>query len=139
MPSAADDDAAQWRNIAEIPAPSDDDMIGAYAYVIRGIEVDPAEWRAKHRNPGVRRVRPQQRRVGSRRRGPQITTDVTCRKTPRAQAGEHDVGEILASAAPRRERLDCRRADVGGAGLVAEITMYLMHQRFRARQQRAAR
>ncbi len=48
MPSAADDDSAQRRDIAEVPAPSDDDMIGGHAHVIGRIEINPAEWRAVH-------------------------------------------------------------------------------------------
>src|ERR1700689_1024354 len=95
MPSAADDDAAQRRDIAEVPAPSDDDVPGTDPYIVGGIEVDPAEGRTKHRNPGVRRIRSEGGRLGTRRRGAQVAADVACRQAERTQAGQHDVREIL--------------------------------------------
>src|ERR1700676_3130547 len=126
MPSAADDDAAQWRHVAEVPAPSDDDVAGAYPHVIGRIEIDPAERRTKHRNPRMRGIGSQVGRAGSRRRrSAQIAADVASRQAPRAQAREHDVGEILADAAASRERLERPGPDVGGAGRVAKTPMNL--------------
>src|SRR6202035_2923844 len=65
--------------------------------------------------------------------------DVARGEAPRAQAGEHDVGEILTDTAARLERLEHRGADGGGTRRVTEITMYLVHQQFRTLQQRAVR
>jgi len=55
--AAAEDDAVQGTDVAEVAAPGDRDMARCGQEIVRGIDVDPADAVAIKRNPGVGRVR----------------------------------------------------------------------------------
>ena len=63
-----------------------------------------------------------------RRLGEQVAADVARRKPHAAQAGDQDVGEVLAHALALRQRFECRRIDLGALALVAEVAVNAVHQ-----------
>src|SRR5580704_231847 len=129
MTAAAHDHAAQRGYVAEVPSPRDDDVVGAHAYIVGRVEIDPAEGWTKHGHPGVRSVRADVGgvRTGRRQRA-QVTADISGCQPPRPEASDHDVGEILAYARARLERLDGGSADRGAARRVLEFPVDFMHQ-----------
>ena len=61
--------------------------------------------------------------------GEQVAADITRRQAARAQAGEHQMGEVLAHAASALQHFHQRRGDLGGFGIEGEFTEDLFHQR----------
>ena len=102
MIGAAQDHAAQRRDIAEIPAPGHGDVVRAREAAVGGIELDPAVRRAPHRHPGVRRRIADQLLTAFSRSGigAQVAAHVARRQAARTQAGDHEMREVLADAAP---------------------------------------
>src|SRR5882672_586966 len=128
MTAAADDHAAQRGDVAEVPSPGDDDVIGTHADIVGRVKVDPAEGWTKYGHPGVRSVRADIGCVGAGRRlCAEVTADVSCRQPPRTQTPDHDVGEILAYTLAGLERLDRGRTDGGAPGRVLEFAVNFVY------------
>ena len=84
-------------------------------------------------------VRPLQPRPAGRRIGAQIAADIGRRQAQPAQAGDHDVGEVLADAAADLEGLAGRGRDSGGFAVIDELGVDSRHQVDRGLDDRAAR
>src|SRR6516162_4789206 len=64
--AAAQDDAAQRRDVAEIAAPAQHDMLVPHHDAVGGIEIQPAMLRPQPgADPGMRLVRPEARRTAA--------------------------------------------------------------------------
>jgi len=68
------------------------------------------------------------------RQGEQIAADIARRDAHGTQAGNHDVGKILAHPFTLRQRLPCRGVDLGALALVSEVAVNALHQVLRCRQ-----
>ena len=83
---------------------------------------------APHQHPGMHGIGAlQARRIGSRHRA-QIARDIGGGEPDAAQAGNHDVREILAYAAAQRERHRRHGGDRGRADLVSDVGLEPVHQ-----------
>ena len=69
----------------------------------------------------------------------QVAADVARREAARAQAGDHQVREVLADAASAAQHLGGRRRDAGRAGRIGDVVVQPSHQRVGAFEQRALR
>ena len=107
--------------------------------VVRRVEVEPAAVRQRHGRPRVRRVGPPQLRTPGGRLGLEVAADVARRQSPHAQCAGHQVGEILAHAAPLRHHLRQRGVDLGARAVIGEAGVDAMHQLQRRLGQRPAR
>src|SRR5450631_2989454 len=105
VPAAADDHAAQGRDVAEVAAPGQRDVILAEHAVVGGIEIQPAERRTVHGNPGMRGI-PADRRFAPSAHGSYIAADVARSQSRRTYAADHEMREVLANAAAALEHID---------------------------------
>src|SRR5271165_2091678 len=116
MFAAAHHDAPHRTDVGIVAAPGYGDVIASPAQaVVGGIEIDPVESGDKHGDPGVRSFRADAVLPAS-----DVATDIARGQTHGAQTGNHDLGEILADAAPQCKRRQDRRVDLGGLGNIAE-------------------
>ena len=129
LSAAAEYHAAQGRDVAEVAAPTEGDVFGLHQAAVGRVEIHPAEGWAKHRDPGVGRIGADQPWLAGRWLGQQVAADVTRRQTARAQAGEHQVGEVLAHATAALQHFHQRRGDLGGFSIEGELAENLLHQR----------
>src|SRR5580658_1793923 len=120
MRAPAENDAAKRRHVTEVATPCNGDVVGTDSGIVRRIELDPAERRAEHANPGVGCA----------------TTDGRGAPT-RTQTGNHEVCEVLADSAPVREHFAERCRDGRCAWGVAQLAVQLRHESFRAGEDRA--
>ncbi|KAI3483332.1 hypothetical protein L1887_53787 [Cichorium endivia] len=115
--ATAEDHTAQRRDIGEVAAPAEGDVLQRRQQVVGGIEVDPTVARTEHRNPGMRGIGADQPGLPGRRPGQQVTADITCRQAAGTQAGKHQVGEVLADPTTPLQHLQQRRGDLGRTGI----------------------
>src|SRR5210317_1153823 len=96
--AAAEYEAAHRTYIPIVPAPGHGDVFEVGNLVVGGVEVYPAELRAPRREPGVGFVGAHGLVFSRRRMGEQVAADVAGGQTKTAQAGDLQMGEILADA-----------------------------------------
>src|SRR5580700_3967259 len=143
MRAPAENDAAKRRHVTEVATPCNGDVVGTDSGIVRRIELDPAERRAEHANPGVGCATTDGRGAptapaGSARRGAtDVAADVTRGEPARTQTGNHEVCEVLADSAPVREHFAERCRDGRCAWGVAQLAVQLRHESFRAGEDRA--
>ena len=95
--------------------------------VVGRVDVDPAPGlvrpalAAPERNPGVRGVGADQARPAGRRRGQDVAADVPGGEADRAQAADHQVGEVLADAALVLQHFAQRRGDARCGAVELEV------------------
>ena len=110
--------------------------------VIGGIEIAPTLGQGQvgqvNRCPGVRSIAAAQARHTGLRLGEHIAADIAGRQTQAAQAGNENMGEILAHPLALGQRLQSRGVDHGALALVHEIGMHALHQLGGRRQQAPA-
>src|SRR5690242_14102511 len=99
MVTAADDDALDRGHIAVIAAPGERDVLERGNLVVCRIDVNPAVVRRIGREPGVRRVGPDEPRLAGRRTRYEIAAHITGRQSERTKAADLQMREILANAA----------------------------------------
>ena len=141
------DDTANRRYVRIVAAGGQHDVILARRApaeaVVGGVEVAPArvggQVGQQYRDPGVGCVATYQARLAGRWTGQQVTADITRRQADRAQAGDHDVGEVLAHPFALRQRFERRCCDLGAFALVGEVVMDAVHQIQRGREQAGTR
>src|SRR4030095_4497738 len=105
MSACAKDHSANRTDIAVVPTPRHRDMPARWKHVVWGITVNPADVRAKKRNPGVRRIRADQLLFSPRRNGLQITTHIPRRKPHGAEAANLQLGKILTNPAAQSKHV----------------------------------
>ena len=119
--AAAEDHAADRADVGVVAAPGQGDVPIDGDAVVGRVDVDPAVPGHVEREPGVRGVGADQARLVGRRRRFEVAADVARRQAERAQAGDLQVGEVLADAAPLPEDVGDRRRDRGRARLEREV------------------
>jgi len=129
MRATAGHDPRQWRHVAIVSSPSQRDMFFLGHAVVGRIEFRPASAGYVYRQPGVRRIGSDQAGLARRRQGFQIAADVARRQSQISQAGDHQVGEILANAAPLAQDLFERRGDRGEMRIVSEFPINPVNSR----------
>ena len=100
MFAAAGENARHGADVVEIAAIGDDDMFLARLDIVGGIKVHPADAGAKNAEPGMAGVGADEPGLAGRRMRAQITADIARRQAQRTQAGDAQMREILADAAP---------------------------------------
>lgn len=126
--AGADEDAAEGADVSKIAAQSDRNVAFAREEIIGGIEVNPTGIATPELNPGVRSVGADEFGSARRRRGFKIAADVTSGQAESAQAGDLEVGEILANTAALIKYLLQGSSDSGGFGVELEISMNAVRQ-----------
>ncbi len=106
--------------------------------IVGRVEIDPAEFRQKYRDPGMRSVRTAQLLLARRRLGQQIARDIAGRQPHRAGAGDEQMGEVLADAALLRQHLRQRRRHRGGRRIIGEFVADALVEVEQAAHQRTA-
>ena len=96
--AAAEDHAAQWRDIKIIAAECRHDMLAAGHAVVGGVEFHPAFLGAEEGDPGVRRVGAHQLLLARLGQSLDIARDIFRGNSHRPQAADLQVGEVLAHA-----------------------------------------
>ena len=129
--AAAQDDASQRRDIAEVAAPRHGDVVRSDHRVVRGVELEPTEGRRVDRDPRVRAAEPTRLR--------HVTAHIARGEPSRAQAGDHEVREVLTHSAADLQHFGHRGRDGRCAGRVLELGVELRHECLRARENRALR
>src|SRR5438067_1264491 len=81
MCASSKEDASNGRHVGIIATPAQRNIVGGGHSAIRWIEIDPAPIRKIDRDPGVRRIGPDQTRLARRRLGDQVTADIAGRET----------------------------------------------------------
>ena len=146
MAGAAVNDTANRRHIGKVAPLRQRHVVFAWAMptgaVVGGVQVAPARAGRQvghiDRYPGVRGVAANQTLGAGRGLRQQITADVTGRHAHSAQAGNHDVGKVLAHALTLGQRLQGRGVHLGALALVGEVGVDALHQVLRGGQQRGA-
>ena len=87
----------------------------------------------------MRGIAAYQARLPRLRVGEQIAADITRWQSVGAQAGNHDVGKVLADALALCQRLQRRGVDLRALALVGEVVVDALHQVTRCRHQRHTR
>ncbi len=110
--------APRGRHVGIVATDRGADVALAGQNVVGGIQADPAEAGQVGLEPGMggvvgRAVQPAAAVI-------EIARDVARRDAPGPRDRDHDVGEVLADAAPPLQRHLDRRGGVGDAGLVFE-------------------
>src|SRR5436190_22636988 len=99
MAAAAQDDAADGADVVVVASPGDSDVTGGGKKGGCGIDIDPADARAKEGHPGVRGISADEAGLIGRRIGFQVSADIAGGQPERAEAGDLELGEVLANAA----------------------------------------
>src|SRR5882757_896615 len=134
----ADDHAAKRRHVSEVSAPCQSDVVLAHHAIVGRIETQPAERRAVDGHPGMRGVSADCR-FAALPGGSNIAAYIAGGEAARAQAGNHEMREILTNAATVLEDLDNRSPIGCGAGNVFELAVDLVHEFIGCCRDRAAR
>ena len=71
------EEAVDWGDISKVASPGDNDMFFGNDKIIGRIEIDPAEWASKHRDPGVRGIRTNEMSMFGGSIGAEIATNIT--------------------------------------------------------------
>src|SRR3978361_1364689 len=122
MVSAPQDHAANGADIAEVPAPAEQDVFVLHHDAVGRVHVHPPELGSKPAaDPGMRLIGALAFDLTRWRSGADIAGGIARRYSNPAQAADHGVGEILAYALPARHDLGYRRGDGGDAGAKAEF------------------
>ena len=126
----AQHDAVDRRDFGIIAADRHDDMVARHPDAVGRIEPDPAAYRpAPQQRPGVRRIRPHQPRLSRRRNRADIARGIGRGQTGGAQAGDHDLCEILTDAAALIECLARGRVDQRGGRVEFEFVLDALCER----------
>src|ERR1043166_3336336 len=121
MFAASGQNSGDGTDVAKIAAVSDGDMLFRRLQIVRRIEINPAGFGTKDREPRVGSVGAKQSFLIFRGMSPQVAADVTRRQAERAQARDGEMREILADATAFFPDLLERRGNRGGRGVVDEI------------------
>ncbi len=113
-------------HVRVIAADRDADVAFARGHVVRRIEAHPFEARQPGFHPRVRR--PVDRAGGAVVLLEQVAADVAARNAQPADERDHDVGEVLADAAPRGQRIVDRRIDARALRAVLEARVHVRHE-----------
>lgn len=120
--SGADGDAAEGADVGEVATPGDGDVAVAGEDVVGGVGVDPAElFAAEDGDPRVGGIGADEAFLAWRGSGFEVTADVAGGEAEGAQAGDHDLGEVLADAAALFEDFGDGGGDVGGFGIEEKV------------------
>ena len=126
-------DALDRGDVAIVAAARHDDVVGSGEHGVCRVVFHPAHAGAAPRpHPGVHRVGAFEARRARRRIGPQEAADIAGRNAEPAQAGDHDVGKVLAHAVALAERLDHRRIDGGRFLVIAHLLVQRLADRTHA-------
>ena len=119
--AGAEDDAGDGGDVEVVAADGDGDVVFGDYQGVGGIEADPAVVGAAPQiNPGVCGVGAFEARPAGRGVGADVAADIGGGETEATQAGDHDVGEVLADAAALLESLCGRRGDLRGIRIIGE-------------------
>ncbi len=136
MIAAAADDATQGRDVGEVAAQGDADIVGGGLAVVGGVELHPAVDRAPHGHPGVRGIGADELFFAGLGMRAQVAADVARGQPEAAQGGNHDVRIVLADAGAQFERLRGAGLHFGALGVVGEVGVDALHQVEGAAEQR---
>ena len=136
MPCAAVQHAAHGRHVGVVSAQGQRHVVFAGLTAVGRVEVGPVACAARaiaaarqiHRNPGMGSVGADEAGLAGRWLREQVAADIARRQAHRAKARDHDVREVLAYAFALRQRLDCRRVDLGAFGLVVEVAVHALRE-----------
>ena len=126
--AAAVDDAADRADVGVVAAPRQRHVAVDGHAIVGRVGVDPADVRHVERDPGVRGVDADEAGLVGRRRRFEIAAHVARRQAERAQAGDLQVGEVLADAAALPEDLGDRRRDRGRPGRELEVLVQAVRE-----------
>ncbi|MEY3457352.1 MAG: hypothetical protein RL215_509 [Planctomycetota bacterium] len=105
MASTADEDPGEGGDIAVIAAPGEQDVVREAELVVCGIEIEPMSLSDAGRDPGMRGISSNESLATWRGNGAEVTADVACGDSERAEHGDLEVSKILADAAFELEHL----------------------------------
>src|SRR3954453_17040350 len=124
MSSSSNNQAVEWTHVAEVTAPRNCHMTIGRGDVVGGVYVKPSLSWTISRYPCVGSICADKPRFSRRRMGAKVPTDIPGRKMDGTEAGDLNVREILAHAAPFLKDFFHRCSHRGRFRFEAKIRVY---------------